>query len=332
MLRSLNSGDASLILGRKTLGASGDVTIELLMDSGSASFDGKAWSVTSQKLAIFDSTFIGQNVYSGEIVDIEHKRNLYRVIIGAAGVSMAEEDTQLAADSRTKTGEISTTEKALKLHFPAEMTTEEFVGLVKDPDIDAKIAEQERAIEAIRQAGDIAARASLSEISLPEFPAAFDALLMRTIDDIAGDAEKRVAEHLAAHAGMDGKWIADRTAHAVGDTCPFCGQSIEGLPLVAAYRACTFDAALLDLPESVSADIRNLGAEALALLAGKAASPLESIKPGDGFAAAKKAYTETCTCAAAVSTATKAVNSLIAAKKTVAAAADLKIDRPNYSG
>ncbi len=35
------------------------------------------------------------------------------------------------------------------------------VGLAKDPDIDAKIAEQERAIEAIGHAEQIAARASL---------------------------------------------------------------------------------------------------------------------------------------------------------------------------
>src|ERR1039458_3412428 len=60
VLRSLNTGDASLIIGRKTLGATGDATIELLMETGRTSFDGKAWSTTSQKLAIFDGTFITQ--------------------------------------------------------------------------------------------------------------------------------------------------------------------------------------------------------------------------------------------------------------------------------
>ena len=373
VLRSLNTGDASLIIGRKTLGATGDATIELLMESGPTSFDGKAWSATSQKLAIFDGTFITQNVYSGEVVDIEHKRNLYRVIIGEDGVSMAEEEAQLAADGRAKTSEISATEKALKLHLPADMTIEQFLALAKNPDIDAKIEEQERAIEAIRQAGEIGARASLSEISLPEFPVAFDALLARTIDDIAGDAEKRLADHLAAHAGMDGKWIADGTAHATGDTCPFCGQNIKGLPLVAAYRAlfgegyktlktaigsmndsiaqlfgegaigklttqtaqnrgavefwqryCTFDAALLNPPESITADIRSLGAEALALLARKSGSPLEPIKSADGFTVVKNAYTETRKSVAAVNIAIKAVNTLIAAKKTAAGTADLK--------
>jgi hypothetical protein len=50
------------------------------------------------------------------------------------------------------------------------MKIEQFLALAKNPDIDAKIEQQERAIEAVRQAGEIGARVSLSEISLPEFP------------------------------------------------------------------------------------------------------------------------------------------------------------------
>jgi wobble nucleotide-excising tRNase len=374
VLRSFNTGDASLIIGRKTLGTTGNPTIELLMERGrSASFDGKAWSEISGRLAIFDGTFIAQNVYSGEVVDLEHKRNLYRVIIGEDGVSMAEEDAQLAADGRAKTGEISAIERALKLHLPAGMTVEQFLTLPKTPDIDARIAEQERAIEAIRQARELGARASLSEFSLPEFPVAFDALLARTIDDIAGDAEKRVADHLATHAGMDGKWIADGTAHADGDTCPFCGQSIKDLSLIAAYRAffgegyktlkadigsmnnsigqlfgegaigrlttqvaqnrsavefwqryCTFDATLVNPPESVTNDVRSLGVEALALLTRKIGSPLESIKSTDGFTGVKNAYTKARKSVAAVNIAINAINTLITAKKTAAAAANMR--------
>jgi wobble nucleotide-excising tRNase len=65
VLRSLDTGDASLLIGRKTLGATGDPTIELLLEGGPTSFDGAAWTASTQKLTIFDSTFITQNVYSG---------------------------------------------------------------------------------------------------------------------------------------------------------------------------------------------------------------------------------------------------------------------------
>ena len=100
-------------------------------------------------IAIFDSTFIAQNVYSGEAVEIDHKRNLYRVIIGEDGVSLAEEDAKLAADSRGKTGEISAAEKAIQLHVPAGMTLAQFLALPADQDIGTKITEQERTVEAL---------------------------------------------------------------------------------------------------------------------------------------------------------------------------------------
>jgi len=260
VLRSLDTDDASLVIGRKTLGATGNPTIELLLEGGPTSFDGAAWTASTEKLAIFDGTFITQNVYSGEAVDINQKRNLYRVIIGEDGVSLAEEDARLATESRTKTGEISAAEKAIKLHVPAGMTIDQFLALVMDPNIDAKLAEQERTIEAIRQVSEIRTRSSLSEIALPDFPETFGAVLARTIDNIADDAEKLITDHLAAHdmAGTGEAWIAEGMEHTEGDTCPFCGQSMMGLSLVAAYRA-IFGEAYKQLKSDIEAAKNNIG-------------------------------------------------------------------------
>ncbi len=260
ILRSLHTGDASLVLGRKTLGVTGDPTIELLLENGPTSFDGTAWTSYTQKLAIFDGTFIAQNVFSGEAVDIDQKRSLYRVIIGEDGVSLAEEDARLAAESRAKTSEISAAERAIKLHVPAGTTVEEFLALPADADIDAKIAEQERTVEAIRQASEISTRSGLSEIALPDFPETLGALLARTIDNIADDAEKLITDHLAAH-GMTGTgetWIAEGMSHTDADTCPFCGQTIKGLPVVAAYRA-LFGEAYGQLKADIESAKNNIG-------------------------------------------------------------------------
>ena len=38
-----------------------------------------------------------------------------------------------------------------------------------------------------------------------------------------------------------GNWIAEGLEHADGGTCPFCGQGVDGLPLIAAYRAILSD-------------------------------------------------------------------------------------------
>ena len=238
ILRSLQTGDASHVLGRKTLGAAEAPTVELLLDATPSRFDGATWSLKDPAVAIFDGVFVADNVHSGEVVEIDHKRNLYRVIIGDDGVRLAEEDARLAAASRGMTAEITTAARAVQPHVPAGWKLEAFVALPVTADIDAQITEQERTVAAVKQSGAIKERATLSELALPVLPDGIAALLSRTIDDIAQEAERQLAEHLAAHgmAADGGTWIATGVAHAGNDTCPFCGQDIRGLPLVAAYR------------------------------------------------------------------------------------------------
>lgn len=214
--------------------------------------------------------FVAENVHSGEVVDIEHKRNLYRVIVGDAGVKLAAQDAELAAESRAKTGEISTAAKAIQPHVPAGMKLEAFIALSEMPDIAAQIETQERSVDALRQAGVLRARPALSEFAIPALPDDFTGLLARTIDDIAQDAEQRLSAHLAAHSmtAGGGNWIADGLGHAA-DTCPFCGQDIQGLPLIATFRA-VFSERYKVLAEEIAAMkarvLRDMGDAALARL------------------------------------------------------------------
>ncbi len=168
VLRSLQSGDGTHVIGRKSLGGTHPPEIDLLFDDGNAQFKGQAWTRTVPELAIFDGTFVAQNIHSGDIVDLEHKRNLYRVIIGEEGVALAEEDARLAADGRAKTGEITAGGKVLQAHLPTGMPIKDFLKLPADPEIDTKITEQEKSLEAIRQANQIQTRSVLAEIVLPE--------------------------------------------------------------------------------------------------------------------------------------------------------------------
>lgn len=239
ILRSLQTGDSSYVIGRKTLGVSDRQSIELLLDTGNIRFNGTEWSATLPDLEIFDGTFIAQNVYSGEVVEIDQKRNLYRVIIGQEGVSLAEEEAQLSSDGRAKAGEISATTKRIQPFVPTDMKLVQFIDLNADPEIDSKIRDQQRALEAVRRAGQIAARSSLSEIHLPILPDAFGTLLTKTLEDVAANAEQQLANQLISMGMKTGgaTWIAEGLAHVSDDRCPFCGQDIKELPLISAYRA-----------------------------------------------------------------------------------------------
>lgn len=270
VLRSLQTGDPAHVLGRKTLGAVDAPAIELLLEGGQARFDGTAWNATKPEIAIFDGVFVAENVHSGEVVDIEHKRNLYRVIVGDAGVKFAAQDADLAAESRAKTGEISTASKAIQPHVPTEMKLDAFIALPETPDIAVQIETQASSVEALRQAGALRARPELSEFATPVLPEDFTSLLVRTIDDIAQDAEQRLSAHLAAHgmAPSGGNWIAGGLGHAA-DTCPFCGQDIRSLPLIAAFRAVFSERykALADEIAAMKARVaRDMGDAALARL------------------------------------------------------------------
>ena len=238
ILRSLQTGEPAHVIGRKTLGVADNSSVELLLDSGAVRFDGTSWNATLPHLSIFDGTFVAENVYSGEVVEIEQKRSLYRVIIGREGAQLAEKESQLSAASRAKTSEITLAEKQVQPYIPTGMTLGQFAVLQVDPDIDAKITTQQRTLEAVRLAGQIAARAPLGEFNLPPMPGNFCTLLAKTLENVAADAEQQLAEHLSAHGmGTNSAWLAAGLPHASHDRCPFCGQDTKGLSLISAYRA-----------------------------------------------------------------------------------------------
>lgn len=238
ILRSLRDNNPDYVVGRRTLGVQALPTIELLLPNGAIRFDGANWTQAYPNLAIFDGTFVAENVHSGDTVELDQRRNLYRVMVGDVGVRLVEREGDLANQIRAKSAEILQSSIALQGHVPAGMNLNQFLDLPPDPEIDAKIAAQERAVQAIQQSAQVIARAPLREYEVRELPNGLEPLLARTLDDVSADAEAIVSAHLAAH-GMDddgANWISSGLVHD-GHTCPFCGQDIRGLPLIAAYRA-----------------------------------------------------------------------------------------------
>jgi wobble nucleotide-excising tRNase len=239
ILRSLKTGDASYLIGRRTLGVTDPQSVDLLTGTGTIHFNGVSWSATYPDLAIFDGVFVAENVHFGDIVDTNQKRSLYRVIVGETGVILADEESQCAADCRAKTTEITNAARAIQPHLPAGMTLDSFLRLESADVIEERIATQESTVAALREASGIAARSHLYEVVLPAIPEAFAGSLARSIEDISTDAELQIKANLEAHgmAPSSGTpWIVQGLNHTT-DSCPFCAQKIEDLPLIAAYRA-----------------------------------------------------------------------------------------------
>ena len=239
VMRSVQSGDATPVIGRRTLGTIASPEIDLLFTDGNCRLHDGAWSAHVPRISVFDGVFVAENVHSGDVVDITNRRNLYRVIVGSAGVGLAEQEVELAEEARAKQAEVTAAERAAQAYAPRTMLLRDFIDLQHDPNVSEKIEAKQRSIEALRQAEAIRIRAPLTSLSLPSIPLELGPLLARSIEGIAADAETRLTAHVERH-GMQAngeRWISEGMAYVAEDECPFCGRGgIAELQLFQAFR------------------------------------------------------------------------------------------------
>lgn len=238
ILRSLFTNTPAIVIGRRTLGMAGDPEVQLLTAAGPISFRNGAWTAGFPDIAVFDGTYVSENVFAGDSVGTEHRRNLYRVILGAQGVALAARMDRLEEQIRRKNTEIRDNRVLLQRHLAAGMTVDAFIALPEDAKIDAKIDEKQQELQAARQSAQLQQRAELALAIVPGFPAAFAQVLAKTLADVAADAERRVSDHLERH-GMQARgeaWLTEGLRYVAADACPFCGQGVAGVELLQAYR------------------------------------------------------------------------------------------------
>jgi len=227
------------------------------LDGNNVAFCNGAWSVAYPDIAIFDSVFVHNNLYAGDYVDHEHKKNLYRIIVGQEGVRLAKQIEELDRKIRDANANIRTKRDALLRSAPNGVAAEAYLAWKPIEEIEAKI--QQKAAEVanrqrtVDRAAEIQSRDLLSKIALPVLPSNFLPTLSKQVTDIAADAENRVRQQIAAHSmGVRGEvWLSQGLDFVDSDRCPFCGQDISGNELIAAYKS-HFNAAYRELKEEVA--------------------------------------------------------------------------------
>lgn len=238
ILRSLSNGDSDRIAGRKTLGSDEPPLTEILITGGKRKFSNGSWCQPFPHLTIYDSAFVHENVYAGDVVDHEHKKNLYRVIVGEEGVRLARFVDELDASIRELNKQLKTAKVAVERSVPKGMRIEAFIALEEDVEVEKKIKEAETTVEALSEADALKRRSGLTFLTLPTLPEGLESLLKETLDDVSPDAEQVVRDHLNSHMtnGQE-QWLSSGHSMLKGDDCPFCGQSIDGVALISSYRS-----------------------------------------------------------------------------------------------
>lgn len=238
VLRSLKTGDPDILIGRRTLAQPLEPEAELRFDSGNVSFAHGAWTEIHPEIEIFDTTFVHENVYAGDIVEHEHKRNLFRVIVGEQGVALARRVDEIDIEMRDADRDINTTRATVADLAPAGMTADQFVALEVDPEVERKIRDAQAKLRAAQSSDEIRQKSQLSTLELPSFPPEFTAVLSKGLDDISAEVERTVKDHIESHtAGGTEQWVEEGLGYVEGDRCPFCAQSLTAVAIVESFSS-----------------------------------------------------------------------------------------------
>jgi len=262
ILRSLQSGDGIHITERMTLNRTGEPEVHIKLSGAGrmAKFSKGKWDCAPEKIEIFDTNFVFDNVYVGHAIDHEHKKNLYKVIVGQDGVKLSRKVDELDEKIRDANRKLAEAKAKVEAKIKDKLKVDKFIALLPLPDIDDQIAAQEKIIAAQKAAGDIAKKAALGKVTLPDDPDF--AVLGTTIDDVSADAERLVADHIKRNLDENGEqWIGDGFAY-LGDkmSCPFCGQAADASALIGAYRS-HFNDKYAELKDDIQAACDTLASE-----------------------------------------------------------------------
>ena len=243
VLRSLATGNPLPITERQRLGSlqPPHVVLDCEGEPSTVMFQNGAWNRTIPDLKIFDDVFVDENVHSGLDVEAHHRQHLHELILGEEGVALNRRLQEVV--SRIDQHNTALTEKsnAIPEQLRGGLSVDAFCGLTELPDIEERIETAERTLMAARNQEAVGTGPLFVAIDLPEFDIeAIRRILLTDLPDLDRVAEAQVQEHVRTLGEGGEAWVADGIRRGVqGDdgVCPFCGQDVNGLDLIAHYRA-----------------------------------------------------------------------------------------------
>ncbi len=258
LLRACALGDATRIQARKTLDTTAPQEAWLLFNLGgqntSVAFANGAWNSRVPQVIVFDVEFVEQNVYSGQEVRPDQRQALLEFALGDQSVKLKQQIDDLTKQIADATLTRGNAEKRIAA-FSRGMPLPIFVALQVDPDAQAKIDALRKLIETAKNATVLTQRQTPALLSSIDFDIDnFFGILAKNLDSVEKTAEAVVREHFSKHSMPVGieNWVSTGQVYAMSDDCPFCGQKLEGLTLVAAYQG-YFNKAYVELKQQVSA-------------------------------------------------------------------------------
>lgn len=239
VMRAARDGCSNTVMARRSLGNNAaDPEITLISDAGNRLFKGGKWQHKRAPIEVFDATFIADNVFAGEMIELPQDRGLFSIIIGEEGVRLANLLERFNAHAKTAALKLKDAEAALEDDLPSDISRMDFFALAANPAYADRLDKAEKALKAVQQADKITALKQLDTITAPALPANISAVLGATVPDIDAAARDRLADHFRQFKlGKQGEaWVNFGIEHIHDDACPFCARpDADELGMVTLY-------------------------------------------------------------------------------------------------
>lgn len=262
VLRSLATGDPIPLAERRRLDAAHPphVVLECAGGPSTAVFQNGTWNRTLPGLALFDDTFVDQNVHSGLTVDARHRQNLHELVLGLRGVELSRRTQELVSRIEDHNRALREKASAIPETVRQGLSVDDFCALPELASVDAEIEAAEKALAAAREQDLVRTSPLFETLVLPAFGAdAIEHILERDLPDLDLTAEAEVRAHVARLGTRGEQWLSDgmQRVPGGGETCPFCAQDLKGSALITHYRA-YFSAAYTSLKKEIADTLKQV--------------------------------------------------------------------------
>jgi len=235
---SLSTGNPQPISDRKTIHGTYEPEVHFRISNQSYQFRDREWTSACSDILVFDEHFIETNVSIGSRIDPYHRENLLEFAIGEEGVRLKSEIDGINKAIEQVNKDLRTLGEIISQH-KGPFTLEEFIQLEPQSDIDVRLEEMQQQLQDAEKIEAICQRPVPEHIQLPEFDLRhIEQLLVASLETVAKEAEREVKDHIKRHLDAYGeKWLRQGLNY-LGETviCPFCGQNVDGLALIEAYK------------------------------------------------------------------------------------------------
>lgn len=240
VLKACATSDPAPMTARATIGATAPTRVQMrfkLPTTGGANvnYENGKWDVAAPHVVVFDQAFVEQNVYAGSEVLTDHHQALLDFAIGVAAVAK-KKDIDTNAEAQVAATRLRSAAEGRLQGYRSAMALPVFLALAEDKEAEAKIADLTKRIANTKAQAALTQRAALNRLALPTVDfRAFEAVLPGSFKQVQANAAELVREHVNKHGGKTERWVATGHQFPHRETCPFCGQQTEGLPLIEAY-------------------------------------------------------------------------------------------------